>query len=344
MVFLATLVLSACGATSNREAALEGTVVALQTQVAQVAPTATTKLERQPIATELPTATPVPPTVMPTPLPTETPTVAPPTHTPIEMPSPEPTATATPSGPVAVVKSATLNVRAGPATSHAAVTSVKSGTTLDVIGRNDDGSWLQVTLPSGASGWVSSQLVTLNMNAKEVAVAKEIPTPPPAPTPEAAPKPATGPEALEVTFINPHYDCVQGEWGDNPPVWGYRGFQVDMYIKNNGATPVNPPWKPKRWIITDGTNDFVNDLAWQWVSRSRGYYPQPVIQPGQVTGWTFLAFPMDRNQWVKAVEFVWEGQTYRGTFDLGPYGNAYNYQDCGDPRPHKFVPTPTPRP
>jgi hypothetical protein len=244
------------------------------------------------------------------------------------------------------VQSATLNVRAGPGTGHAVIATAKQGDRLPVTGRNTDGSWLEVTLPDGRSGWIAASLAQLNVPADKVALARVIPTPPPVPTPApaAVSKPTAGKRDLEVTFINPHYDCQQGEWGDDPPIWGYRAFQVDMYIKNNSQTPIEPPWKPKRWIITDGHTDVVNDLMWQWVSRSTGFYPQPVIQPGQSAGWTFLAFPIDRIQWLKAVEFVWNGQVYRQEFDLGQFGNAYNYKDCGEPRNHTERPTPTPRP
>jgi len=154
---------------------------------------------------------------------------------------------------------------------------------------------------------------------------------------------------LEIWFLNMHYECQQREWrytgedGELHPLWGYRSFQVDMYIKNLGQTPVEPPWQPTRWIITDGEREYISDLMWQWVSRRTGFYKQPVIEPGQSAGWTFLAFPIDRHQWVKAVEFEWNGQLYRQEFDLGPFGNAHNYKDCGDPAPHTFRPTPTPR-
>jgi hypothetical protein len=113
-----------------------------------------------------------------------------------------------------------------------------------------------------------------------------------------------------------------------------------MYIKNNGTEPVEPPWRPSRWIITDGQNDYVNDIMWQWVSRRTGFYKQPTINPGESAGWTFLCFPIERDQWVKAVEFDYKGQHYRQTFDLGPYNNNYNYQDCGNPAPHTVRPTP----
>lgn len=306
-----------------------------------------------------PTATPTPaPTLAPTSTPTivppsETSTKAPPTNTPAPpepTDTPEPSPTPTQAGPSAEVKSQSLNVRAGPGTGHPVVASVNQGDRLKVVARNEDGSWLNVELLTGDLGWVAASLVEQNAAAGDVEVAAAIPTPPPASTaPTLAPQAVASTRDLEVSFINPHYDCKQGMLhyrGDDDqthPVWGYRWFQVDMYITNNGTTPLEPPYKPKRWIITDGANDFINDIMWQWTGRE-GFYDQPVIQPGESVGWTFVAFPVDRNQWVRAVEFEWDGQTYRGAFDLGPYGNSYNYADCGEPRNHEFYPTPTPEP
>ncbi len=164
---------------------------------------------------------------------------------------------------MAVVQSDTLNVRGGPGSTHPIIGTAKQGDNLPVSGRNQDGAWLEVTIPGGQKGWVSASLVH---------------------------------------------------------------------------------WRPKRWIITDGSKDVVNGLSWEWVSLRTGRYEQPTIQLGQSAGWTFIAFPVDRNQWVKAVEFVWNGQTYRGEFDLGTFHNNYNYKDCGEPRQHTDRPTPTPRP
>lgn len=308
-----------------------------------------------PTVTSAPSATPVPTTISPT-MPTKAPTmpttpVEPPTDTPVPPP---PTATFVPAPPTpeglrATVQSQALNVRAGPGTSHPIVATLKHEGVLQVTGRNNDGSWFEVTLPDDQIGWVSASLVELNVAADQIALAKTVPTAPPSPptstpAPQATAAPAVATRDLEVTFLNPHYDCQKTEWGDDPPIWGYRSFQVDMYITNRSPLPVESPWKPKRWIITDGGSEYVNDRMWQWVSRSRDFYEQPVIQPGGSAGWTFLAFPIDRNQWVKAVEFVWNEQVYRQEFDLGPYGNSYNYKDCGFIPSHTERPTPTPRP
>ena len=318
---------------------LEATRVALVTEIVA---TITAQVVTTPRATEtsgstsVPTEISVPSPAMPAePKPEATMTPIPPS-TPVFTKSQK---------PEAIVKTEVLNVRAGPGTTHPVVDVVKQGDVLPVIARNRDASWLQIRLPSDEAGWVAAYLVDLNEYGHEVQVADTIPTPPPAPA-----RPASAPKTLEVSFLNPHYECQQQEWsytgddGEHHPIWGYRSFQVDMYIKNNGSKPVTPPWRPTRWIITDGTADYVNGIIWQWVDPRTGFYEQPVIHPGESAGWTFLAFPIDRNQWLKAVEFTWNGQTYRQTFDLGPFGNAYNYKDCGDPRPHTFRPTPTPRP
>jgi hypothetical protein len=311
-------------------------------------------LTAAPTATPPPSATVVPlaeqdkPTIAPTTAPT-TPPPAVSTPAPTSQPPSKPTvpATTTPSGPVAVVKSATLNVRAGPGTGHAVVAAAKHGDSLKVTGRNTEGNWLEVSLIGGQKGWVSASLVQLTVPVETVDVAGLIPT---SPAPGPTRQPPAGARDLEVSFINPHYDCMQGELvytgddGQEHPLWGYRYFQVDMFIKNNGSAPLAPPWRVSRWIITDGQKDVVSGLVWQWVSGRGDFYKQPTIQSGQSAGWTFIGFPVDRNQWVKAVEFVRNGQVYRQEFDLGTFRNNYNYQDCSEPRPHTDRPTPTPRP
>jgi len=355
LILIASLLL---GASLTGCAAPRSTPDAAAMEAAIAAKIFATLTAAAPTAVPASTATPVPPTApsrtpagapSPTTIPaTRVPTVLTPAPSPMAPPSP----TATSEGSLAIVQSATLNVRTGPSTGHAVVATAKQGDRLPVTGRNTDGSWLEVTLPDGRSGWIAASLAQLNIAVEKVAVARVIPTPPPAPTsaPAATAQPVGGKRDLEVTFINPHYNCMQTELeyeepkGITHPLWGYRLFQVDMYIRNNSQEPVNPPWQPKRWIITDGKQESVNDQMWQWLNRSGGFYGQPVIQPGQVAGWTSVAFPLERAQWVKAVEFVWKGQVYRQEFDLGPYGNAYNYVDCGGEHAHKFYPTPTPRP
>lgn len=41
-----------------------------------------------------------------------------------------------------------------------------------------------------------------------------------------------------------------------------------------------------------------------------------------------MAFPIERNEWAVAVEFVWHDWVDRTEFDLRPLLNARNYGDC----------------
>ena len=62
--------------------------------------------------------------------------------------------------PTGVVNAGWLNVRTGPGISNNIITTIPNGTVLTLLARNDDASWLQVVLPDGRQGWVSSHYVT----------------------------------------------------------------------------------------------------------------------------------------------------------------------------------------
>ena len=155
------------------------------------------------------------------------------------------------------------------------------------------------------------------------------PTPMPA-TPSRTPTPTPAPE-LVVEFRNLHYECQYGRilhaYSLDQDVSGYRSFQADLFIENLSQSPVTPPWRPARWIVTNGVDEHEITQYWVWVSRN-GYHEQPVIEPGGVAGWTFLAYPLQEGEWVKAAEFEWNGVTYRREFDLGEFGDAHNYVAC----------------
>lgn len=86
----------------------------------------------------------------------------------------------------AVVTSARLNVREYPGEGADILTSVGSGTALDVVGRRADNSWLQVTLPGSIMGWVFADLVEINIDLDTVPIVN---TPYIAPPPTATPLP-----------------------------------------------------------------------------------------------------------------------------------------------------------
>jgi len=105
-----------------------------------------------------------------------------------------PTATSVPAtptpipSPFAVVKAETLNVRSGPTTRHPVIGKVTKGDKLDIIGKNNQGTWWKVKLPNGKAGWVYGDLVEAGGNLEQVAVAQA--PPPPTPTPRPTPTPA----------------------------------------------------------------------------------------------------------------------------------------------------------
>jgi len=260
--------------------------------------------------------------------------------------TPAPTAPAT-SGPVAA---GNANLRSGPGTGFERVGSVAAGQALAIVGKTAAGDWYQ--LDDGA--WIAAFLVSGEVGDVAVVVVAAVPAPSTAAASQSVstpPAPAvSGERSLFVEFINPVYNCQNDEFefeaapGIMQWIDVYRSFQVDMYITNNGTTPIEPPWRPRRWIITDGQTEMVNDMMWEWMDRNTGQYAQPTIFPGQSAGWTWVAMPVGRNEWVKAVEYEHDGQVYRQEFDLGRYGNAYGYKDCGIEGVHKYRPTPTPRP
>ncbi len=146
-----------------------------------------------PIATNTPTATRRPSL---TPSPTASPTA---TDTPTLSPTPTATPSITPTPlPEAVVVARELNLRAGPGTVYAAIALLKSGDTLDVLGRIGSNEWVQVApVTTDTLGWVAAaqDYVTIYVDLKAVPVV----TPPPlpvTPTPTVTPTPKIYPAPL----------------------------------------------------------------------------------------------------------------------------------------------------
>ena len=169
------------------------------------------------------------------------------------------------------------------------------------------------------------------------------PTPSPKPTKKPKPTHAELP-ALEVIFQDFHYNCHKETWSRGRPpygsVWGYRSFQTLMIIKNNSQHTNEPFWAPSRWFITgDGVAKRMDTYAWQWGYWRDGEaraYAQPPIGPGESVRWTFMAFPIERWEWVVALEYDALDETYRTEIPKPSYPGEFNYLDCGDyPGEHK---------
>jgi uncharacterized protein YgiM (DUF1202 family) len=64
---------------------------------------------------------------------------------------------------IGVIRSSSqVNVRSGPGTGSAVITSLRPGTEVIIIGTNEEGTWFNVRLEDGTEGWVSTQLVQVS--------------------------------------------------------------------------------------------------------------------------------------------------------------------------------------
>lgn len=95
----------------------------------------------------------------PTPKNTITPTIPSSTITPTETATLRPIATLTSIATLlGVVTGDRVNVRSGPGLVYPGIVKYDKGAELTILGQNQDGTWLVVSLPDGAKGWISSTL------------------------------------------------------------------------------------------------------------------------------------------------------------------------------------------
>jgi len=187
------------------------------TQPTPVAPTITPTLAGPTPIPPTPTSlTPIPPT--PTSL------------TPVPLVTPVPVATQDPT--LAVVTAPALNVRAGPSTAYAVITTVPAGTVLVVLGRNEANTWLAVRLEDGTEGWVTRSL-TNYFNIAPVVLTAE---PPPAPTPLPGVTATPTPDTTIVLVQQPTPEALDGDWrviSDGETHWytfQYRGGELPVHV------------------------------------------------------------------------------------------------------------------
>ncbi len=88
-----------------------------------------------------------------------------------------------------------LDIRSGPDASFPVVATAYAGDTLWINGRNQEGTWVSVTLPNGASGWVSTAAIQPNVLTHDLVIRPWQPAPIAAvqPTPTATRPPGPPP-------------------------------------------------------------------------------------------------------------------------------------------------------
>jgi uncharacterized protein YgiM (DUF1202 family) len=65
-------------------------------------------------------------------------------------------------GATGVVATYGLNMRTGPGASYPVILALSQGMTVPVSHRNSEATWVRLTLPGGAVGWVSAPYLTLS--------------------------------------------------------------------------------------------------------------------------------------------------------------------------------------
>ena len=136
----------------------------------QPTPTFTPTVTPTPTPTQTPTATPIVEArparlggdLPPTPTSTPTPTSIPPTDTPTPIPLEPPGAKAI---------SGAIKVLAGPDVQNSALGTLLSQETGEIVGKTQNGEWLEIITPRSKQGWVAScQVELVNDNLDEVPV------------------------------------------------------------------------------------------------------------------------------------------------------------------------------
>jgi uncharacterized protein YraI/Flp pilus assembly protein TadD len=80
---------------------------------------------------------------------------------------------AAPVNPLTVAISGNINVRSGPSTNVSVVTGLAAGQSVQAIGRNAAGDWLQIELADGNLGWVFAPLVSVAGDIQTLPVADD---------------------------------------------------------------------------------------------------------------------------------------------------------------------------
>ena len=136
------------------------------------------------------------------------------------------------------------NVRKGPGTVYGVLTNYLAGTELTAIGRNQDGTWLVVSLPDNLNGWIATSLVETKMDIMTLPVIRAPSTPTPYPTPIPEQKQPNYP----VGDMN--HDCVVDD------------ADYEIWWAANGSKIGDPNYNPAADLNSDGVVDGIDYSIW----------------------------------------------------------------------------------
>jgi uncharacterized protein YraI len=138
-------------------------------------------------------------------------------------------------------------IRSGPSTVYGKLTSYKNGTELTVIGRNQDCTWLVVTLPDNRNGWIATSLIETNLNIMDLPVIQAPSTP--------IPNPTQVPEQKQPNYPtgDMNHDCVVDD--ADYAIW------VAAY-GSSGSKIGDPNYNPAADLNSDGVVDGLDYVIW----------------------------------------------------------------------------------
>ncbi len=130
------------------------------------------------------------------------------------------------------VNATLLNVRGGPSTNDAIVTTAEQGARFELLDRSADGSWVQIGQDGSAIGWVTTEFVTISSggvvaDSSDTASAPDAGTDTAAPTPLA--QPVAGGPALDATMRSPDFGAQAFLW------WKQEVADRDLGLMEEGG-------------------------------------------------------------------------------------------------------------
>ncbi len=234
-----------------------------------------------PIATFTPTQVAPPPTIPPAPANTPIPAEPTATNTPVIMteaqqqaatatrsaveteqapPPPPPTETPTPGRPMVTASDTNVNLRAGPGTNYPKAGVLRQGESLEIVGRNADSSWWQVSAVDGFK-WVAAGVTTADNVVSELPLVD-------APPPPATPTPVAPPTATPVPQPQFQYTV-------------FNLFAADSDNPNQGLTRV-------KGVMTDAAGNGVNGISLRIRSGSFCAISSPTHDDGGAGRYDFV--------------------------------------------------------
>jgi uncharacterized protein YraI len=140
--------------------------------------------------------------------------------------------TAAPGAVDARVNARALNVRSNPGEGATILEVVPNNTPLDIIGKWTTDTWLQVVTPSGKTGWVFAELITINIDLSGVPVVNAPFIVPPTNTP-IPPSPTVGVVPVTISFSVYKDTITAGQCVTF--TWFVEGIK-EVYYQNQGVT------------------------------------------------------------------------------------------------------------